>query len=173
VRIDGHLPQELDGCWQNSRVSTLPTVPDWPGLTDVGVRPSLHRADRWRLRIAEPAGEGAASFTLFDGAGGQGTGTTDRPFTSRDGTVTIAPAAWMLPAAHAATGHAVPAGTVLGWDRHFACADAPPVPLAPGAIEQRHLVATGLPNTSHTVMLTLARDAPAVREVRVYRPYPG
>ena len=76
----------------------------------------------------------------------------------------------MLAVARSAVGHGVPEGTVLTWSRHFACADEAPVTLTPVMIEQRHVIATGLANTHHLVRVTVAPDAPAVREVRVYQP---
>ncbi len=171
--VDGKPPQALDGCWRDSRVSRLPNVPDWPGLTRVGTAASFHRADRWRLRIGglDPA-QDRFSFTLSDATGAEGGGSADASFTSRDGVVTITPEDWMVAAARGAAGRGVPEGTVLSWDRRFACADEPPVPLGLGAVEQRHVIATGLPDAPHVVTVTLARDAPAVREVRVYRPRP-
>ena len=173
VRIDGKPPQALDGCWQNSRVSRLPTMPDWPGLKQVSVDPSFHRADRWRLRIdhLDPAQDSFA-FTLVDATGEQGSGTADARFTSRDGVVTIDPQDWMLAMARAAKGRGVPEGTTLSWERRFACGDQQPVSLdsGPDRVEQRYVVATGLANTHHVVTLTLGRDAPPVGEVRVYRP---
>lgn len=171
--VDGKPPQSIDGCWQNSRVSRLLTMPDWPGLKQVTVTPSFHRADQWRLRIDYlDAAQARFDFTLADAAGPQGGGTAGAPFISRDGAVRIDPQDWMLATARAAANRSIPAGTVLTWERHFVCGDQPPVPLGAGTtVEQRHVLATGLANAHHRVVLTIGRDAPPIGEVRVYRPF--
>ena len=61
-------------------------------------------------------------------------------------------------------------GTTVSWERRFVCRDAEPVRLSNGAVEQRHVLATGLPNARHVVELRMAPDAPRISEIRVYRP---
>jgi hypothetical protein len=171
VTIDGKAPGDLDGCWQDSRVSRLPNAPDWPGLRQVSVSPGYHRADRWTLRLTGfNAAQDQFAFTLSSASKGpDGNGTATEPFQSQSGRVKIDPGDWMVAAARA-SGKAAPEGLVLQWERRFVCADAPAVPLPGGGVEQRHVLATGLPSGRHILRLTLAPGAPAVSEVRAYRP---
>lgn len=171
VSIDGKPPQAWDGCWQTSRVSRLANVPDWPALKQVTVDPASHHAERWTVRVSGlDSAQDRFAFTLADRAGAQGSGTADTAFTSTDGQVRIDPQDWMLAQARVKDGRGVAEGATFTWDRHFACRDEAPVALGNGTVEQRHVLATGLPNARHRVQLTLAPGAPRVREVRAYRP---
>jgi hypothetical protein len=171
VTIDGKASQDLDGCWQDSRVSRLPNAPEWPGLRQVSVSPAYHRADSWTLRLTGfNAAQDQFAFTLSSASGGaDGKGMAAEPFTSTSGRVKIEPDDWMI---HTAleSGKRVPEGLELHWQRRFVCADEPAVALPNGGMEQRHVLATGLPNGRHAVRLILAPGAPAVAELRAYRP---
>lgn len=167
--VDGRRSAAIDGCWQNSRVSRLPTVPDWPALKQVSVDPAMHQANRWSLRFTG-LNPGLTTFAFSDANGPQGKGSADAMFTSDDGKIHIEPQDWMLTLAHEVSGKRMPEGSTFIFDRHFACDDEPAVPLTANSVEQRHVIATGLLNAHHTVRIALAPDAPFVREVRTYRP---
>lgn len=172
VAVDGRPPRRLDGCWQDGRVSPLPNLPDWPALNRVSVQPGYHHPDRWTLRV-ERLDDAQAKFAFSlrsDRTGDEGRGEADKPFTARSGHVTIRPEDWNLPYARTVTGRGVAEGTTFSWERSFRCGDQPAIPLADGRTEQRHVLATGLANERHVVELTVAADAPAISELRAYRP---
>ncbi len=173
VTIDGKTPQDLDGCWQTSRVSRLPNVPDWPAIKQVSVAPSVHEADTWTVRVSHlsPA-QDKFDFTLTSAKhGADGSGRADEPFTSRSGRVAIQPGDWTLAYAFdAAHSKGVPEGASFQWERKFVCTDQPALALPNGAVEQRHVLATGLANGPHRVAIALAPEAPAVSEIRAYEP---
>ncbi len=172
VTVDGKAPRDLDGCWQNSRSSRLPNLPDWPALKQVGVKSSYHRSDRWTLRVHHlDAAQDKFAFSLTSARRGpEGTGTSDAAFTSTSGLVTLSPEDWMLAEARKVSGKGVPEGTIFQWTRDFRCTDEKPVVLANAATEQRHVLATDLPNGRHVVKLRVDAGAPALLEVRTYRP---
>lgn len=171
VMVDGRPPEAWDGCWQNSRVSPLPNMPDWPALKQVTVDPSVRRVNRWRLRVSGLSPDQTQfAFALTDANGPQGTGRSDALFTSNGGDVRIDPQDWMIGLARRIFGTSVPDGATFTFERRFVCGDQPPVPLSAESVEQRHVITTGLANAHHVAIITLADDAPPVREVRAYRP---
>ena len=172
VLVDGKTPEELDGCWLNSRVSRLPNVPDWPAIARVWVDPGYHKADHWTVRVARlNAEQDSFDFALDSASGGpDGNGRATEPFVSRSGRVKIEPSAWLLAYAQKTSRKPVPEGSLFSWDRNFICTDEPAVTLPDGHVELRHVLATGLANGPHFVKLTIDPDAPAITEVRTYRP---
>ena len=172
VTIDGKAPQDLDGCWQDSRVSRLPNISDWPALKQVSVSSAYHKADTWTLRVTGlNAAQDAFDFTLSSASGGpDGSGKAGATFVSPSGRVTIEPGDWNLAYARHVAGKGVADGATFQWQRRFVCTDQPAVALPNGATEQRHVLATGLANGRHVVELTVAADAPALSELRAYQP---
>jgi hypothetical protein len=171
VTVDGKAPRDLDGCWQTSRVSRLPTITDWPAIKRVTVDPATHEAERWTITVTNlDDKQEKFDFTLSSSRGALGSGKGDQSFTSSDGRVTIEPGDWNLAYARIAGGKGVEDGTSFTFDRHFVCNDQSPVALPNGAVEQRHVIATGLSNGHHVVKLSAAPDAPAISEARAYRP---
>lgn len=173
VTVDGRRPRDLDGCWQNSRTTVLPGVPDWPALRQVRIDPAFHAAERWTATITglDPAQKHFRFALAGARTGADGGGTGDRDFVSPSGRVRIAARDWVLPDGVSLKGRRVPEGFRVSWDRHFVCTDQPPVPLAPGTSEVRAVLATGLANAPHRVTLRLTPAAAArVREIRLYRP---
>jgi hypothetical protein len=172
VKIDGKAAEDFDGCWQTERVSRLPNVPDWPALKQVTVDPGLHRADRWTIRLGHfNAAQDKFDFTLSDALhGADGSGTADSAFTSSDGLVKIDPQDWNIAYARQVGGKGLPEGASFTFERRFVCGDQAPVALPGGGVEQRHVVATGLTNERHVVEVMVSQGAPAIAEVRAYRP---
>jgi hypothetical protein len=173
VRVDGKPPQEIDGCWQESRTSYLPNAPDWPAIERVTVAPDYHQADTWTMKVTDlNRQQDHFNFTLTSEHGGpDGDGTADKPFKSSSGRVSIDPVDWVLAygAEHSGTG--VSEGQVIQWHRSFVCGDQPPVALGNGKVEQRYVLATGLPNGPHNVEVEVGAGAPSMMgEVRAYRP---
>ncbi len=172
VKIDGEAPEDLDGCWQNERASRLPNVPDWPALKQVTVNPAFHHADRWTIRLGHfNAAQDQFDFTVTDTrSGAEGSGTAGRAFTSGDGRLTIDPQDWNIAYARQVAAKGLSEGASFTVERRFVCGDQAPVPLPGGGVEQRHVIATGLANRHHVVELKLKQGAPAISEVRAYRP---
>jgi hypothetical protein len=172
VKIDGKAPEDFDGCWQTERVSRLPNVPDWPALKQVTVSPAVHHADRWTIRLGHfNAAQDKFDFALSDALhGADGSGTADSAFTSSDGLVTIDPQDWNIAYARQVAGKGLPEGATFTFARRFVCGDQAPVALPGGGFEQRHVLATGLTNERHVVDVMVSQGAPAISEVRAYRP---
>jgi hypothetical protein len=171
-RIDGKAPEELDGCWQTSRVTHLPNVPDWPALKKVDVRQSLHEADVWTVRVRHlDTSQENFDFDIESArTGADGSGSGRDIFMSRSGNVTIQPDAWVLSYAKLASGKSLAEQQSFQWERRFVCADEPAATLANGSLQQRHVLATGLPNTHHVIELSVPSDTPEILEFRTYRP---
>ena len=172
LTIDGKDPGELDGCWQTSRVTRLPNVPDWPALKKVDVRPSYHEADVWTLRVRHlDISQENFDFEVESArTGAEGSGSGKDAFTSLSGNVAIQPGAWNLSHAKTKSGEGVAEEQSFQWERRFACGDELATALADGSVQQRHVLATGLPNTHHVIELTVTSDTPAILELRAYRP---
>jgi hypothetical protein len=172
--MDGRAPAAIDGCWQDSRTTSLPWVPDWPAIRRVKTAPGFHAPERWTAVITMvDKAKSQFRFTLSGArTGADGAGQGDEDFTSASGRVRIAAEDWTIAkraADHPATG-AVPDRFVVRWQRSLACHDLPAVPLSPGRIEQRNLLAATLPNGPHDLKLAVSPGAPRLRAVRVYRP---
>ena len=172
LKIDGKDPGEIDGCWQNSRVTRLTNVPDWPALTKVDVRQSYREADVWTLRVRNlDISQKNFDFDVESArTGAEGSGSGKDVFKSLSGNVAIEPGAWNLSYAKMISGKGLAEEQSFQWERRFVCADEPPTALANGAVQQRHVLATGLPNTRHVIELTVLSDTPAILELRAYRP---
>ena len=171
--IDGKPTTAQDGCWQTSRTDSVPGVPEWPLIRQVGVKPAIHRTDRWTATITafDPATRKFAFSLASDrrGADGAGDGATD--FTSPSGEITIDAEDWVIPAAYEMHGVTLPVGYRIGWRRDFVCRDTPVVDIEGRQVEVRHVVATGMANGKHVLTLrTTAAARRRIREIRVYRP---
>ncbi|MGV8918826.1 MAG: SGNH/GDSL hydrolase family protein [Pseudomonas sp.] len=172
IKIDGKDPGEVDGCWQISRVTRLTNVPDWPALTNVGVRLSYREADVWTVRVRNlDISQENFDFDIESArTGKEGSGSSKDVFKSLSGNVTIQPRAWNLSYAKATSGRGLAEEQNFQWERRFVCADEPATALANGSVQQRHVLATGLPNIHHVMELTVPSDTPAILEMRTYRP---
>lgn len=172
LKIDGKDPGELDGCWQTSRVTRLPNVPDWPALKKIDVRSSYHEADVWTLRVRHlDTSQENFEFDLESARkGAEGGGSGKDVFKSFSGNVSIQPGAWNLSYAKMTSGKGLAEEQSFQWERRFACGDEMATTLANGSVQQRHVLATGLPNTHHVIELTVPSDTPSILEFRAYRP---
>lgn len=172
IKIDGKDPGELDGCWQTSRVTRLPNVPDWPALKKVNVRPTYHEADVWTLRVRHlDISQEVFDFEIESArTGADGSGSSKDVFNSLSGNVIIQPDAWNLSHAKTVSGKGLAEEQSFQWERRFACGDELATVMPNGSVQQRHVLATSLPNTHHVVELTVTSDAPAILELRAYRP---
>jgi hypothetical protein len=173
ARIDGVEPNAIDGCWQTSRTTSLDNVPDWPAIRQVNISSGLNQAETWTATVTHlSADQSDFDFTITGSkTGPDGRGRAKDDFTSISGQVRIAAADWMIPSAFALTQRRLPEGFKVSWSRSFVCRDLPTVPLEKGAIQVRHILATGLPNGPHRLTLDVQPNVQAsVHEIRVYRP---
>lgn len=134
LTIDGKDPSELDGCWQTSRVTRLPNVPDWPALKKVDVRLSYHEADVWTLRVRNlDISQENFDFDVDSArTGAEGSGSGKDVFKSLSGNVTLQPGAWNLSHAKKTSGKGLAEEQSFQWERRFACGDEPATALANG-----------------------------------------
>ena len=171
--IDGKPPATFDGCWQTSRASVLPGVRDWPALRQVTIDPAFHRAERWTATITKlsPKQDDFTFRIVGARTGPDGEGHAGQDFVSPSGRIRIAAKDWVIPDGVALKQQSVPEGFRVTWDRHFVCGDQPAVPLTPGRVEVRHVIATGIPNAAHRLTLSGAPAARgAIGSLRTYRP---
>ena len=172
LTIDGKPPRELDGCWQTSRVTGLPNVPEWPALKKVDVRQSYREEDVWTLRVRNfDTSQESFDFDVESArTGAEGSGSGKDVFKSRSGNVTLQPDAWNFSYAKLISGKGLADEQSFQWERRFVCGDEPPTALANGSVQQRHVLGTGLANAHHVIELTVPSDTPAILELRAYRP---
>jgi hypothetical protein len=173
ARIDGLEPNAIDGCWQTSRTTSIENVPDWPAIRQVTISSGFNQAETWTATVTHlNSDQSDFDFTIVGSkTGPDGQGRANSDFTSPSGRVRIAAADWMIPSAFALTQQKLPEGFKVSWSRDFVCRDLPTVPLDEGAIEVRHILATGLPNGPHLLTLEVQPSVEtSVNEIRVYRP---
>ena len=172
ARIDGQPIQKIDGCWQISRTTHLPGVPDWPALRQVEVA-SNPRAESWTATVTKLSRkQDEFQFSLMSNiTGADGVGIATRDFISPSGAIRISAKDWVIPEGVSMHNKTVPEGFQVSWSRHFVCGHQSPVALTPSRSEFRYLVATGLSNGPHEVDLSFnPGDLPGVREIRAYHP---
>jgi hypothetical protein len=173
AQIDGLEPNAIDGCWQTSRATSLDNMPDWPAVRQITVSPGFNQPEIWTATVAHlNADQSDFDFTIVGSkTGPDGQGRANSDFTSLSRRVRIAAADWMIPSAFALAQRKLPEGFKVRWSRDFVCHDLPAVPLDGGAIEVRHILATGLPNGPHRLTLEVQPSFETlVHEIRVYRP---
>lgn len=170
--IDGKDAREIDGCWQTSRVTRLPNVPEWPALKKIDVRQNYHEADVWTLRVRhlDDSQENFEYDIESARTGAEGSGSGKDVFKSRSGNITIEPSAWNFSYAKIASGKGLADEQSFQWERRFVCTDEQPTVLANGSVQQRYVLATGLPNTQHVIELVVPSDTPAILNFRAYQP---
>ena len=174
AQIDGQPTRAIDGCWQTSRVSPVPGIPEWPAIRQVYVDRTTHKATTWLARV-HGQDFAASDFTFSidnDRLGYDGDGRGSDDFYSKNGEVRILKEDWALPYAERTTKlNHLPDNFRLSWTLRFKCNQQARVLLPNGKYEYRYLVASGLPNGRHVLMMTIQdRDRIGINEVRVYRP---
>jgi hypothetical protein len=173
ARIDGLEPNAIEGCWQTSRTTSLENVLDWPAIRQVTISAGFNQTETWTATVTHlNADQSNFDFTIIgSNTGPDGEGRAHSDFTSLSGRVRIAAADWMIPSGFALTHRPLPEGFKVSWSRDFVCRDLPAVPLEKGAIEVRHILATGLQNGPHRLTLEVQPSVEAlVHEIRVYQP---
>jgi hypothetical protein len=170
--IDGTDTSAIHGCWQTSRTSNLANVPDWPAIKQVTVSAEFNQHEVWTAAIGN-FNEDQTDFDFTISAGrtgpdGQGRGAKD--FVSPSGRIRIASADWTIARGFAVTKNKLPRGFEINWSENFVCQDLPLVHLGNGAVEVRHVLATGLSNGPHRLTLQIDPSVKGIKEIRVYRP---
>jgi hypothetical protein len=171
--IDGRATTDVDGCWLVSRTSRLPNVPDWPAIRRVAVDSNVNRSEIWTLRVTDlSADQDDFRFTLTSDKGGpdgEGRGSVD--FVSPSGRVRIEAKDWVIHDGYKLAKKGVPEGYEIQWSRNFICHDESVVATSGSELEVRHVLATGLDNSSHYLIIQIEPEALAlIEEIRVYRP---
>jgi hypothetical protein len=149
VRIDGKRPAEFPGCYAISRPQPGP----WSKLFLMRVGHTAPLVEEeWTLTVTkvEDGGKRWAFRVAGSKTGPDSEGTSDKPFASTSGRVTIDPSAW-FPNGGPTEGY------TIRW-RAYLMGTGP-------------TVAQGLPNGRHTLTLRADdRSAESLKAVRVYRP---
>jgi hypothetical protein len=171
--IDHRSSADIDGCWQVSRVSPIPTIPQWPAIRQVYVDRGLHREMKWTARIrGEDFAKSNFAFSIdSDQLGPDGLGSGSSDFYSKNGEVVIRQRDWTIPYAASAINKSLPHAFNVTWTLFFKCKQQDPIPLSNGTFEYRYLIASGLPTGRHALKMTIDdQDLDSIREIRVYRP---
>jgi hypothetical protein len=171
--VDGVPLNDIDGCYQVTRASTLETVPDWPAIRRISLNHD-HVPEDWTATLTRISPDQTSfDFTLKSSVsqdGGSGTGNQN--FVSQSGRLSIDSQDWML--VRAFDGRFVPlkAPYVVHWSVINTCNGQPEViDLGNGAMQYRYLLAAGLSNGKHDVLLKFPpNDLADVTELRAYTP---
>jgi len=168
VTIDGKKPSEFPGCYTITR----PTPP--PPVSPI----SLIRVDsnaplvleQWTLTITSVSDDRTSWGYSLKGSvtGADGEGNSAADFTSKSGRVVIKADSWFK----GWTDQKLTVGSTVEWKVEPMFADRVVLSKAstPGS-ENLSILAIGLPNEKHTVVLTGDRDlGTAIKAVRVHRP---
>jgi hypothetical protein len=173
VTVDGQVPASLDGCYQVSRASSMSTVPDWPALRRI-VLVHDHMAEDWTATLADfsPDQKGFAFSVQGTKSGPEGSGRSGQHFVSKSGTLEIEPDDWMVERAWEHTHVAIHGPVRVTWSVDYVCGGEPEViDHGDGTKEYRYVLATGLANKEHSVVLDgPVEDLRAIDHLTAYRP---
>jgi hypothetical protein len=173
VLVDGTAPKDLDGCYLASRPSPIVTVPDWPAIHRVTLLHD-HLPEQWTATI-DTISPDQKTFTFHvrsSVTGDQGSGTSDKDFTSRSGTLLIESQDWMPSRAFQKSQAPLPVPFDVHWSVTYTCGDNPEtIELGNGLFQLRYVLANGLSNREHTVSLAFPPPpAPQKTQLRAYKP---
>jgi hypothetical protein len=173
VTIDGDPSQDIDGCFQVTRASSIGTVPEWPALRRITLRHD-HVAEDWTATLTQISPD-QKSFTFAVEAsktGDQGTGDSSHDFLSKSGTLSIEPQDWMLENAFALKHTPLQAPFAVHWSVKDVCDGEPEViDRGDGTIQYRYVLGAGLSNRKHAVTLSAPpNDLVDTTEFRAYKP---
>jgi hypothetical protein len=173
VLIDGKRPNEIPGCYAITRPQPGPFSPLWVYRIDHDV--PFTEEEEWTLTIKSFDLNGGGTGIVYDSdsamwtyevtgskTGPDGTGQSDRPFMSNSRKVKIEPKTW-LRNGKVAEGYQIKWKVILmGTDGYE------PMPVNDATVENTAILAQGLENGKHT--LILSGDVAALKALRVYRP---
>jgi len=177
-RIDGRQPSEFPELYGFTRALPKPGG-KWPAIAP------LHAAqtpviEHWSMQVHRADAEGKRFTFSVSGSktGTDGEGASDAKFVSKSGRVVIEPADWNVAYALGLAGvKPVPEQFTVNWsvvarftdELSFATIQPDDRLPAPPRHDEAVTVASGLPNTKHTLEITGDARAP-LRAIRVYRP---
>jgi hypothetical protein len=173
VAIDGDSPQDIDGCFQVTRASSIETVPDWPALRRITLRHD-HVAEDWTAILTQISSD-QKSFTFTVSAsktGDEGSGDSSHDFLSKSGMISIEPQDWILQSAFELKHIPLQAPFEVHWSVKNVCDGEPEViDRGDGTMQYRYVLGTGLSNKRHTVTLSSPpNDLADITEFRAYKP---
>ncbi|HEX8415005.1 MAG TPA: hypothetical protein VF637_14130 [Sphingomicrobium sp.] len=174
VQIDTMSSRVIDGCWQVSRVSSVPGIPEWPAIRQVFVDRSVHQSLQWVARVrSDDFSHHDFSFSVYnsrDGYDGNGSGADD--FHSRHGGMAIKKEDWVFTyAIQKGRTEGLPRSFDVNWSMSFKCKQQAPIHLPNGKLQYRYLAAAGLSNEKHVLRMSINdKDRAKITEVRVYKP---
>jgi hypothetical protein len=173
IRVDGESQDDLDGCYRVTRASSIETVPEWPMVRRIELRHN-HIAEDWTATLTQisPDQKNFAFTVRASKTGDEGAGDSSHDFMSRSGRLNIAAEDWMLQRAYDLKHMALRGPLEVKWSVVNDCDGLPEViDLGEGEVQYRYVLATGLANRQHTVMLSFRpNDLANVLEFRAYRP---
>jgi hypothetical protein len=173
VAIDGGSPKDIDGCYQVTRASSIGTVPDWPSLRRITLRHD-HVPEDWTATLTNISPDQKSfEFTVKSSlAGDEGGGDSSHDFLSKSGNLSIEAQDWMLEPAFALKHIPLQAPFEVSWSVNDVCAGEPEaIDRGDGTTQYRYVLATGLVNEKHTIILSAsANDFADISEFRAYKP---
>jgi hypothetical protein len=171
--IDGTSAGDLDGCYLVSRTSSTAGVPDWPALRRISLNHDQVEED-WVATLSNfSADEAHFQFRVrATKEGDEGVGDADHPFTSKSGSLHFEPQDWMFARALREQHVAEPSPFDVRWSVRNLCAGQPEsIDIGNGSMQYRYVLAAGLDNGPHTVVLRVMPDELSTTdEFRAYKP---
>lgn len=171
VLIDGKAPSTYPGCYTMTRTNIAPG--GWfPAIKYVKWN-AIPELEEWTAEVTETHEDPAKIKFEVVGSqtGADGSGTTGERFVSQSGRVVIEPSAWSFDYAQRVSKKSPPVGFEAKWRILPLHQDTYRVPAAQdAALARGTVVAQGIPNGKHTLMLKAAADVPEIAAIRIYHP---
>ena len=173
ITVDGQSPENLDGCYQVSRASSVVTVPDWPALRRI-ILMHDHVAENWTAILFDFSPDQKEFTFAVQGSqtGPQGTGRSQETFVSNSHNLEIEPDDWMVERAWQHSKVALHSPFQVNWSVDYVCGGKPEViDRGKGITEFRYVLATGLSDTWHSISLKdSAEDLGKIDHLTAYKP---
>lgn len=167
VMIDGKNPSDFPDAYRITRPQPGPWSPLFLSRVD---HDSPLQVESWTLKLTRVSPDGRQwKYDVTGSATGpDGSGSSDKPFTSRSGRVQIDPAAWFR-----GFNPPLPSGYEITWRVLPMFVDTyDSAKIDDATKENATTIIQGIPNGKHTLLLTAEdpTEPPALIAVRAYRP---
>ena len=173
ITLDGTPTASTDGCYLNTRASTVSIVPDWPSTRRITLHHD-HTVEDWTAVITNISPDQKHfHFTLHGSVtGDDGSGDSTHDFTSNSGKLELDAQDWMPARAFNLKHTTLPTPFTVTWSVINQCAGTPEVnDHGNGQTQYRYTLVTGAPNTRHTLhWQTTPELLQATTELRAYKP---
>jgi len=173
MTIDGNSPNNIDGCYQISRASSVETVPGWPAVRRVTLQHD-HVAEDWTAMLTNISPDQKTFDFSLKGSvtGDDGIGVSTQDFVSRSGRLHIEAQDWMLSRAFNLKHIPLRAPFFVHWTVNDVCAGMPEaIDRGDGTMQYRYVLVTGTSNGQHTAVLRgPASELADIIEFRAYEP---